>query len=158
MHTQTSVQFSCSVVSDSLRPQGLQHARLPCPSPTPGAYSNSCPSSWWCHPIISATVRSWSHFSWLYRASPSLAEYNQSDFSIDHLVMSMCRVVSCVVGRGCLLWPVHSLGKIASLCPASFCTPRPNLPVTSGIFWLPTFVFQSPIMKRTSFLGVSSRR
>ena len=45
-----------------------------------------------------------------------------------------------------------------SLCPASFCTPRPNLPVTPGISWLPTFAFQSPIMKRTSFLGVSSRR
>ena len=42
----SSVQFSCSVVSDSLRPHGLQHARLPCPSPTPGACSNSCPSSW----------------------------------------------------------------------------------------------------------------
>ena len=45
-----------------------------------------------------------------------------------------------------------------SLCPASFCTPQPNLPVTLGISWLPTFAFQSPIMKRTSFLGVSSRR
>ena len=41
-----SVQFSCSVVSDSLRPHGLQHARPPCPSPNPGVYSNSCPSSW----------------------------------------------------------------------------------------------------------------
>ena len=41
-----SVQFSCSVTSDSLRPHGLQHSRPPCPSPTPGAYSNSCPSSW----------------------------------------------------------------------------------------------------------------
>ena len=39
-----------------------------------------------------------------------LKEYNQSDFGIDHLVMSMCRVFSCVVGRGCLLWPMHSLG------------------------------------------------
>ena len=44
-----------------------------------------------------------------------------------------------------------------SLCPASFCTPRPNLPVTPGISLLPTFAFQSPVMKRTSFLGVSSR-
>ena len=43
-----SVQFSCSVVSDSLWPHGLQHTRPPCPSPTPGVYSNSCPSSWWC--------------------------------------------------------------------------------------------------------------
>ena len=51
-----SVQFSCSVVSDSLWPHGLQHARLPCPSPTPGACSNSCPSSWWCHPTILSSV------------------------------------------------------------------------------------------------------
>ena len=51
-----SVQFSCSVVSDSLRPHGLQHARPPCPSPTPGACSNSCPLSWWCHPTISSSV------------------------------------------------------------------------------------------------------
>ena len=45
-----SVQFSRLVVSDSFRPHGLQHARWPCPSPTPGACSNSCPSSQWCHP------------------------------------------------------------------------------------------------------------
>ena len=50
-----SVQFSCSVVSDSLRPHELQHARPPCPS-TPGAYTNSCPSCWWCHPAISSSV------------------------------------------------------------------------------------------------------
>ena len=49
----TSVQFSRSVVSDSLQPHGLQHARLPCPLPTPGTCSNSCPSSQWCHPTIS---------------------------------------------------------------------------------------------------------
>ena len=52
----SSVQFSCSVVSNSLWPHGLQHARPPCPSPTPGAYSNSCTSSWWCHPAISSSV------------------------------------------------------------------------------------------------------
>ena len=45
-----------------------------------------------------------------------------------------------------------------SLCPASFCIPRPNLPVTPGVSLLPTFAFQSPIMKRTSFWGVSSKR
>ena len=49
-------QCSCSVVSDSLRPHGLQHARPPCPSPTPGVYSNSCPLSRWCHPNISSSV------------------------------------------------------------------------------------------------------
>ena len=48
------IQFSRSVVSDSLWPHGLQHARLPCPSPTSGAYSDSCPLSWGCHPTISS--------------------------------------------------------------------------------------------------------
>ena len=51
-----SVQFSHSVVSCSLWPHGLQHARPPCPSPTLGVYSNSCPSSRWCHPAISSSV------------------------------------------------------------------------------------------------------
>ena len=50
------VQFSRSVVSDSLSPHGLQQARLPCPSPTPGVYSNACPLSRWCHPTISSSV------------------------------------------------------------------------------------------------------
>ena len=51
-----SVQFSHSVVSNSLRPHELQHARPPCPSPSPGIYSNSRPSSWWCHTAISSSV------------------------------------------------------------------------------------------------------
>ena len=49
-------QFSCSVMSDSLRPHGLQHTRLRCPSPTPGACSDLYPSSWWCHPTILSSV------------------------------------------------------------------------------------------------------
>ena len=59
-----SVQFSCSVVSDSLWPHGLQHTRPPCPPPTPRACSNSCPLSQWCHPTISSSVvpfSSWPH-------------------------------------------------------------------------------------------------
>ena len=48
--------FSCSVVSDSLTPHRLLHARLPCPSPSPRACSNSCPLSWWCHPTISYSI------------------------------------------------------------------------------------------------------
>ena len=51
-----SIQFSRSVVSDSLQPNGPQHARPPCPSPTPGVYRNSCPLSRWCHPTISSSV------------------------------------------------------------------------------------------------------
>ena len=51
-----SVQFSHSFMSNSLQPHGLQHARLPCLSLTPRAFSNSCPLSWWCHPTISSSV------------------------------------------------------------------------------------------------------
>ena len=50
------VQFSHSVLSDTLRTHGLQHTRPPCPSPTPGVYPNPCPLSWWCHPTISSSV------------------------------------------------------------------------------------------------------
>ena len=50
------VQFSHSVVSDSLQTHESQHARPPCPSPTPGVYANPCPSSQWCHPAISSSV------------------------------------------------------------------------------------------------------
>ena len=51
-----SIQFSHSVMSSSLQPHELQHAKLPCPLPTPETCSNSCPSSWWCHPTISSSV------------------------------------------------------------------------------------------------------
>ena len=66
-----SVQFSHSVVSDSLQPHESQHARPPCPSPTPGVYSNSCPSSWWCHPAISSSVIPFSSFPQSLPASGS---------------------------------------------------------------------------------------
>ena len=68
-----TIQFN-SVQSLSriwLRPHGLQHARLPCPSPTPGAYSNSCPLCWWCHPIISSSVISFSSYPKSFPASGS---------------------------------------------------------------------------------------
>ena len=55
-YSQSLSQFNFSIVSDSLRPHGLEHTRPPCPSPTPGVYPNSCPSSWWCHPTISFSV------------------------------------------------------------------------------------------------------
>ena len=55
-HYTHMTEFSHSVMSDFLLPHGLQHARPPCPSPTPGVYPNSCPLSWWCHPTISSSV------------------------------------------------------------------------------------------------------
>ena len=73
--------------------------------------------------------------------------------------MSICRVFSCVVGRRCLLWPVCSLGRIL-LAFAMFHSvlQGQTWPVTPGIFWLPPFAFQSPVMKRTSFFDASSKR
>ena len=64
-------QFSCSVMSDSLQPHRLQHARLPCPSPTPRVYSNSWPLSWWCHPTIPSSVISFSSCLQSFPASGS---------------------------------------------------------------------------------------
>ena len=70
-HHSSSVQFSHSVVSDSLWPHGLQHTRPPCPSPTPAVYPNSCPLSWWCHPTISSSIVSFSSCPQSFPASGS---------------------------------------------------------------------------------------
>ena len=72
-----SVQFSRSVVSDSLWSHELQHARLPCPSPTPQACSNSCPSSWWCHSTISSSVIP---FSSCLQSFPASVSFPMSQF------------------------------------------------------------------------------
>ena len=66
-----SVQFSWLVMSESLWPHGLQHAMLPCPSPTPGVYSNSCPLSQWCHTTISSSVVPFSSHLQSFPASES---------------------------------------------------------------------------------------
>ena len=72
-----SVQFSRSVVSDSLQPHGLQHTRLPCPSPTPGVHPNPCPLSWWCHPTISSSVIP---FSSCLQSFPASGSFQMSQF------------------------------------------------------------------------------
>ena len=79
------VAFSHEVMSDSLRPHGLQHARLPCPSLSPWVCSNSCPLSWWCHPTISSSVTS---FSSCLQSFPSI------------------RVISNELTL-CIRWPKH---------------------------------------------------
>ena len=71
----SSVQLSCSVVSDPLRPQESQHARPPCPSPTPRVYSNSYPSSRWCHPAISSSVVP---FSYCPQSLPASGSFSMS--------------------------------------------------------------------------------
>ena len=87
----SSLQFSCSVVSDFLWHNGLQQARPPCPSPTPGVYSNSCPSSQWCHQTISFSVVPFSScpqslpvqslFQWV-NSSPEMAKV--LEFQLQH--------------------------------------------------------------------------
>ena len=82
--------FSCSVVSDSLLPHGLQHTRLPCPSLSPRVWSNSCSLSWWCHPTISSSVACFSSclqsfppsgsflMSWLFASGPKYWSFSVS--------------------------------------------------------------------------------
>ena len=73
----SSVQFSHSVVSDSLWPHGLQHDRPPCPSPTPRGYSNSCPLRRWCHPTI---LSSFISFSFHLQSFPASGSFQMSQF------------------------------------------------------------------------------
>ena len=73
----SSVQFSHSVMSSSLKPHGLHHARLPCSSPTSGDYSDSCPSSWWCHPTSSPSVIP---FSSRIKSFPASGSFPMSQF------------------------------------------------------------------------------
>ena len=68
---ETTILWSPDTKTDSLGPHGLQHSRLPCPSPTPGAYSNSCPLSWWWHPTISSSVVPFSFHLQSFSASRS---------------------------------------------------------------------------------------
>jgi len=77
IHPPHSVQFSCSVVSNSLWPHGLQHARPPCPSPTPRVYPNSCPLCWWCHSTTSSSIIP---FSSCPQPFPASGSYQMSQF------------------------------------------------------------------------------
>ena len=104
--------------------------------------------------MIWATVSSQSCFCWLYKASPSLAAKN-----IINLIL-LLTIWWCPCAESSLVLLEENVCNdqcfpLAKLWPASFCTPRPNLPVTPDSSWRPTFAFQSPIMKRASFLGVS---
>ena len=77
IRTRSSVQFSHSVVSNSLRPHGLQHTWPPCPSPAPRVSSNSCPWSWWCHPTKSSSVVP---FSSRLQTFPPSGSFHMSQF------------------------------------------------------------------------------
>ena len=92
-----TVQFSYSVVSNSLQPHGLQHTRLPCPSPSSGVCSNSCPLSQWCHPTISSSVIA---VFLLPSIFPSIKVFSSSESAL------------CIFASGC-----QSIGASASVLP-----------------------------------------
>ena len=109
--------------------------------------------------MVWATVSSWSCFCWLYRASPSLTTKNIVNLiSVLTSGDALWSLLLCCGKRVFAMTSVSSWQNSVSICPDSFCTTRPNLPVIPATLWLPTFAFQSPIMKRTSFLGVTSTR
>ena len=108
--------------------------------------------------MIWVTVSSRSFFfPWLYRVSPSLVAKNIISLILVLTVWWCPSLLSCWK-RVFALTSVFSWQNSVNLYTASFCTPRPNLPVIPGISWLPTFAFQSPMMKWTFFFGVSSMR
>ena len=127
---------SRSVVSDSLQPRGLQHTRLSCPSPSPGACSDSCPLNRWCHPTISSSLFFFlSYFTLCGRLQVHPSQYNwlgiesffkgsyisDTDLSLSHLstISPLCRWVS-----GILSAPTHLTRVSASLLPSAqlwFC-------------------------------------
>ena len=109
--------------------------------------------------MIWATVRSRSYFSWLHSASPSLVAKNIINLILVLTIWWYPCVDSFLVfwKRVFAMTSVFSWQDCISLCPTSLCTPRPNFPVTPGVSWLPTFAFQSFIIKRTPFMGVSSK-
>ena len=108
MASLNSVHFSHSVVSDSLRPHESQHARPPCPSPTPGVHPDSCPSSRWCHPAISSSVAPFSSCAQSLPASESFpmspqiprsnacwseVELNVITIQIEYAINVMCLII-----------------------------------------------------------------
>ena len=104
--------FHSVTQSDCLGPHGLQHGRLPCPSPTPGACSNSCPSSWQCHPTISSSVVPFSSFLQFFPASGS--------FPRSQLIASDGQIIGDSASASQLFHSPLSLSSRGSLVPLYF--------------------------------------
>ena len=96
-------------MSDSLQPHGLQHARPHCPSPTPRVYSNSCPSSQWCHPTISSSVLSFSPHLWSFPASGSFPM--SWFFASGGQSIGALQYTSCLKIEACFTSPLAPLNK-----------------------------------------------
>ena len=123
---QHSVQFSNSVVSDSLWPHGLQHARPFCPSPTPGADSNSCPLHWWCHPTISSSVVP---FSSCLQSFPALGSFQMSQFFASggqSIEVSASASVLPMNVQGPISFRIDLVGSPCSLTDSQESSPTPQ--------------------------------
>ena len=109
------VLLSCSVVSDSLWPLGLQHVRLPCPSLSPGVCSNSCPSSWWCSPTISSSV---TPFSSCLQSFPESGSFPVSQFFISASQSIVASASASVLPMNIQGWFTHNEAPFSLSCPA----------------------------------------
>ena len=136
----SSVQFSCSVVSDSLRPHGLQHTRLPCPSPTPRTCSDSCPLSQLCHPTISSSVIPFSSHLQPFSASGYFLFFSFIFISWRLITLQYCSGF-CYT----LTWISHGFTCVPHPDPLSHLLPHPiplglsNAPALSTCLMHPTW-------------------
>ena len=112
LRSPSSVQLSHSVFSDALWPHGLQHARLPCPSPTPGVYSNSCPLSWWCNPTISSSV---TPFSSCLQSFPASGSFQMSQFFASSSQSIGASASTSVLPMNIRCYPLELTGLISLL-------------------------------------------
>ena len=133
-----SIQFCCSVMSDSLWPHGLRHARPPCPSPTPGIYSNSCSLSRCCHPTISSSIvpsppalNFYQHqglFKWVFSIQPQSFQWI---FRADSFRMDWLDLLA-VQGTLKSLLQHHSSKALILWCSAFFIVQLSHLYMTTG--------------------------
>ena len=155
--TISSVQFSCSVVSSSLWPHGLQHARHPCPSPVPGACSNSCPSSPWCHPTISSSVVPFSYL-WKNKSFDYMDFGGQSDVFVFTILSrfvkafpprSKCLLVLWLQSPSTvILEPKKIKSAPVSTFSPSICHEVMGLNAMILVFWMLSF---KPVFSLSSF-------
>ena len=148
----TELLFNCYVDSDSLWPHGLQHDRLPCPSPTPGAYSNSCPLSRWCHPTISSSVVP---FSSCLHSFPAAGSFPMSQFfaSGSQSIGALASVLTMNVQDWFLLGLTGWISLKSKRLSRSFSTPQFKSIKSLGLSFLysPTLISIHDYWKNHSF-------
>ena len=150
-----SIRFKFSLVQpNSLWPYGLKHARLPCPSPTPGACSNSCPSSWWCHPTTSSSVIP---FSSCLQSFPASGSFPMSQFFASGGQSTGVSASASVLPMNIQDWfPLGLTGLNSSQSRDSQkCSPTPQFKsinsLAFGFLYGPTLTFIHDYWKNHSF-------